>query len=284
MTATVLSREIVERPSQQYSSSIEHLARALLLGEFDWGASLAMYSAYFDESGTHQQSKVMVICGMVSTVEQWSHFTREWNDLLVEFEIVPPFHMKLYTPSVGQFSKWKGVETVRKEFLSRAVGIILRRVQYSVSVSLSLPDYDRVIAPDPKASRFFGSAYAMSIYQSLYLLDLWWGKYPGTPKIPCIFDRGHSNSSEVLRIVNKYSGDPRMEKKALSSVSFVSDDDHSPLQAADLVVWEIRKATVEGKVRRRSFERLLDIPHEWIHAGPEALTAVAAKLTDTMSG
>jgi hypothetical protein len=232
---------------------------------------MALFSAYFDESGTHQDSPVMVILGLIATNEQWKHLKREWDELLIQFELLPPFHMKEYAHSTGQFKAWKGAP-IRDRFLSRIVGIILRRVQYSVAVSLSMPDYNKVIAPNPKASLFFGSPYAMCIYQTLFLLDLWWKKLPHErDKIPCIFDSGHPKSSEVSRIVRKYSSHPNMEKKALESVSFVPDDDHPPLQAADLVAWELCKATREGRVRRRSFERLREVPHEWIHMGTEAL-------------
>ena len=63
-------------------SHIEHLARSLWLGRFDWSNRMAMYSAFFDESGHPDDGTYLVVAGCVADVEQWVHFEREWKDAL----------------------------------------------------------------------------------------------------------------------------------------------------------------------------------------------------------
>jgi hypothetical protein len=38
-----------------------------------------MFVAYFDESGTHGESKALVVSGYVASTDQWSKFDAEWK-------------------------------------------------------------------------------------------------------------------------------------------------------------------------------------------------------------
>ncbi len=50
-----------------------------------------MLVAYFDESGTHDQSKVVCIAGLVGTAIEWSRIERPWEENLRTTR-VPWFH------------------------------------------------------------------------------------------------------------------------------------------------------------------------------------------------
>jgi hypothetical protein len=41
-----------------------------------------MLQAYFDETGTHDQSELVAIVGLISTAEKWQAFDVEWRQLL----------------------------------------------------------------------------------------------------------------------------------------------------------------------------------------------------------
>jgi hypothetical protein len=43
---------------------------------------MAMYSAYFDESGHPDDSAYVVVAGAIADVDQWVHFEREWKEAL----------------------------------------------------------------------------------------------------------------------------------------------------------------------------------------------------------
>src|SRR5580658_8488112 len=64
-------------------SRIEHITRSIWLSRFSWDRRVAMYSAYFDESGHPDGGGVyMVVAGCVASVDQWAHLDREWGELL----------------------------------------------------------------------------------------------------------------------------------------------------------------------------------------------------------
>jgi hypothetical protein len=50
--------------------------------------------AYFDDSGTHTNSEVTVMGGLIGTVEQWERFERHWAAKLERpLEGEPPLKM-----------------------------------------------------------------------------------------------------------------------------------------------------------------------------------------------
>src|ERR1051326_105779 len=56
------------------------------------GFIMSMY-AYADESGTHGDSKVVIIAGWLSTYKKWLTFSRQWQHALNE-KHAPYLHMK----------------------------------------------------------------------------------------------------------------------------------------------------------------------------------------------
>jgi hypothetical protein len=55
--------------------------------------------AYFDDSGTHTNSEVTVMGGLIGTVEQWERFERHWAAKLERpLEGEPPLKMVHRTP------------------------------------------------------------------------------------------------------------------------------------------------------------------------------------------
>jgi hypothetical protein len=48
--------------------------------------------AYFDESGSHSESPILVVAGLISTAKQWRLLSREWNNTLAKYGL-DSFHM-----------------------------------------------------------------------------------------------------------------------------------------------------------------------------------------------
>lgn len=209
-------------------------------GEFS-GRPMAFFSAYFDESGTHDSSPVLSVCGAVAPVEQWERFNVEWRCCLAKFGLREPFHMKDYCHSRGQFEPWRNEHALRNELMRQLVGIFGRRIQRTFSANLVSSDYREIISADDFAKRYFGTPYAAAVYTCIHLMSGWAKEYGYVERIPCGFDRGHKNSSEVSRIVGRYLEDDRLQHHIIGSLVFDEDDNHPPLQAADMFAWEVQR-------------------------------------------
>ena len=58
-------------------SAVSEMARILLPRSCD--GALAMISAYFDDSGSHDDSRIIVYGGLIGTEDQWNSFLDKWE-------------------------------------------------------------------------------------------------------------------------------------------------------------------------------------------------------------
>src|SRR5690348_5454728 len=71
--------------------------------------------AYFDDSGTHAGSDVVVMGGLLGTVEQWERFEAAWSAKLARpLEGKPPlqkgFHLSACNARDGEFASYSDAE------------------------------------------------------------------------------------------------------------------------------------------------------------------------------
>jgi hypothetical protein len=99
-----------------------------------------MFTAYFDVSGSPDQSIVLCVAGFIAPVDQWIYFEKDWKYALNRFG-VQAMHMKDFAHSTGGFVSWKGDENRRRAFLSLLIATIKSRVHHSFSATLDLADY-----------------------------------------------------------------------------------------------------------------------------------------------
>lgn len=73
-----------------------------------------MLRAYFDDSGTHADSEVVAIGGLIGTVDQWNEFDRKWKALLAApLPSKPPlrmFHLSHCNAANGEFRGYSDAE------------------------------------------------------------------------------------------------------------------------------------------------------------------------------
>jgi len=119
-TAKILSSNSL--CSTQGYSRVEHIARSILLGRFDWSNLMAMYSAYFDESGAPDDGSYLVVSGAVSSTDQWLRFENEWTELLAPFG-TKVFHIVDFDKRNKPFQNL--TDTEANELFDNLVNVIL---------------------------------------------------------------------------------------------------------------------------------------------------------------
>jgi hypothetical protein len=140
-------------------ASMKDLARAML----PWPASnglLCMIAAYFDDSGTHPGSDVVLMAGVFGYPNQWDLFSELWaKKLAAPSPGKPPlsrFHMAQCQAAQGEFTGWSRTET---DFLVHELGtIILETGIYGFGAGIPRKAYDRLITGDHR--RATGNAEA----------------------------------------------------------------------------------------------------------------------------
>jgi hypothetical protein len=214
-----------------------------------------MLSAYFDESGTHQDSPVCVVAGLVASPKQWMRFTPAWQKILDDFDI-PEFHMKHFAHSVGPFRGWD--QDRRDKLMRRLIPLIQRVASYRVWTAIVMEDYRGVFEDDDHLFSLcaFGCASRLK----------WLARQRGDHfYIPYMFEHGGTGSSRAFQSFNNLLARGRADFYRMGPLSVGERRKSLPLQAADLHAYEVFKYFADQLSRsqrgvRKSYQELMRIP------------------------
>lgn len=273
MTASILStKHIPMVVSDEVHSAFVRLLQVLKPD------AVMMMEAYFDESGTHDGSPVMCVAGYLFTAENAFHFDREWGEALKEFGLTH-FHA----------ASWKEADALsraqRDDLMARLVGIIKRRIELGIAVSISETDFGRVDAPRWER----GGPYLLAALYVLGGVAAWIQKYSYTGKVSYFFESGHKHQGSANQAIDmlKTNGSAYL---GYHSHSFIGKRDARGLQAADLLAYEwqkeLRRINLDNpKLRpmRKSMERLLDRTHITQHFTAEELFLLSTEHSEVLA-
>lgn len=220
------------------------------------GALVVLAHVYFDESGTHDGSPVMTMAGYVMLSEQAQRFSRDWSKYLKKMNI--PFAHQ--TDCALGFGHYEGMSvdlrtTIQKELISH----IKRRTIIGVGVSVD-PNYfrDQMRGLDAAIS-----PYSFCMLGCLTAVRSWADRTDFQGKIAYFFEAGHEHSDEASALMNyiPVAEDGRASAYRYLSHTFIDKREAPPLQAADMLAWQLckyHKDKLNGKTSpRQDFKALV---------------------------
>jgi len=197
---------------------------------------MAMFAAYFDESGT-KDSKAIAVAGYISTVDQWKRFEGEWRDVLQEANI-PFFHMAKYESRWGHYKPWSDFK--RKMILEKLILAIRNRTRMPIGVAVSVADYEKVYGPSPLIN-----VYTFCALQCISLVGKWAERSGYQELIAYFLESGAGYNCELDALTSLISGsDARKREFRFGSLTTANKRDVLPLQAADVHAYETYKEMV----------------------------------------
>ncbi|HEY8795748.1 MAG TPA: DUF3800 domain-containing protein [Gemmatimonadaceae bacterium] len=102
--------------------------------------------AYFDESGTHAESLVCVVAGVVASAPDWKEFTRDWQRVM-ERARINTFHATDCANGGGDFKNCGPDE--RASLYNDVVQLLLTRGIRAVAVVVPTESYSKAFADSP---------------------------------------------------------------------------------------------------------------------------------------
>jgi Protein of unknown function (DUF3800) len=195
-----------------------------------------VYNAYMDESGTHDGSPVVAVAGYIASFEQWIRLEDEWTKTLKTFGVAT-FHMTDFEARQGPFTRWP--QERRERFLSRLINIIVDYTIVGFGCAVLREQYECCIPDDIKLALKHPYYYCLhSCLRTLLAFNDEIGPFP--PGIKFLFDRKPGREGMATQMY--YTLKDRVDLLGiLGDMAFGNKQEHIPLQASDLLLYEVAK-------------------------------------------
>jgi hypothetical protein len=172
--------------------SIQRRAEVRMIPVDRWNECLLMtlivqpHNAFFDEAGTHDQSDLVVVGGLLADYQAWANAELEWLKVLKHAGVSIPFH---FTDFMARQPPWDWPDSKRDDFMERLTTIIGDTIALGLSMGIFRTDY--TIIPEGLRADF-KDIYHCRTYFCLDALVKWKANFSGAPlptPIEFLFDR-----------------------------------------------------------------------------------------------
>lgn len=221
--------------------SIAEFARVVLpWDKLDGG--IAMLTAYFDDSGTHTSSDAVVVAGVIGNQYQWEAVSKAWAAKLKNpspgKSPLTKFHRVDCDNSTGEFSGWSRVAT---DFLVRELSdIVINSLIWCYGCAISRKDWDELIVGPNRDANGDAEGFAL---RACYLQSLQIARKLFAGEVAFVFDDRPHREAENRFLFDLFRGfgevPPGLPRPI--SLTFALASKMLPLQAADLVAWELNR-------------------------------------------
>jgi hypothetical protein len=197
---------------------------------------VVLLEAYFDES--QRSNGLMCVAGLAFSKNNGLKLIKELRAVFGQRYL----HMKELIPKQKQF---KGIsDPERDRFLKSAVSIVRNRLTYGVAITVNVHEYERVA---PKFIRGLRTPYPFLCHMAMTAMAERARLFEDSRPITYVFEDGHECQFEAQLMVGLMSTSPELrERYQYGGHAFVPKAQAPPLQAADLLAWEVAKFKVES--------------------------------------
>lgn len=191
-----------------------------------------MLWAYFDDSGTHPDSSVVVVGGLLGTERQWVHFEREWAKLLREplpgKERLSRFHLSACQSRRDDFYGYKSLESDYLIHLFNTV--ILDTGLVTIACAVNKTAWNELVIGEIATE--LGPAEGLCFVKCLEaLMSTIRLRKPGE-KVTLVFDQGIAD--RIMDLARLYFSQKETYPE-LAAIGFAKVADILPLQGADMI-------------------------------------------------
>jgi Protein of unknown function (DUF3800) len=194
--------------------------------------------AYFDESGTHQESKITALAGFVGTEATWTTLEPKWQAILDQFadKGVRWFHMSEALAQRGQFAH---LDKVRLNYIITQLGNILEASgAVPLFSAVVTDDWDVVVGGEADFLAQFPKPLDLCFANLVQHLARWTRERAGGEMVAPMFAYSPEYSARLADLGRVYGSMPYY-KSVLGPIAFDYPERVIPLQCADLLVHQI---------------------------------------------
>jgi len=248
----------VEDAKEQDYCAYRHYAGMLDRTGKEW--LLGMYEVYWDDSGTHLESPVAIAACYISTKRGWDTFVEAFDDIRWS-EGFDVFHMAdfaaYHDKAKKPFCDWDHIK--RKRVFRRIAEAINENKRVGMGISIPKEPFDRLVSKTPEWLRWrFGKYhYTFAVRSLMGKIKDWRLCYGITLPMQYVFD--NENRPDAREEIDLMWRDIQKREDWTKHYGIEREDGHSfqsradfkPLQAADILAWQMnnhmRNVILAGK-------------------------------------
>ena len=220
---------------------------------------VAILKAFIDDSGSGGDSPWFVLGGYVGTAEAWDKFDHHWRAVLDG----PPkleYFKASQAESLRPDGQWAGIsKNERNQRIDSLIKVIGNHALRSIYVRLKQQDYNEVIKPYvPDA---WDNAYYYLFIGSIAAFTSVEKHVGANQPIEFFFDRQNALEKPSNRLYSMVGN--QLFGNRVVDVHYEDEKLFLPLQAADLLAWQLRRRfSMTDEPKRPHFENALLCPPE----------------------
>jgi hypothetical protein len=208
---------------------------------------IAMFSAYFDDSGTDGNSDIAIAACYVSTKRGWDEFVEAWDRARWE-EGFEAFHMAHFVAKRDQghnpFCDWDNAK--KDHVYARLARIINENKRIGISVAIPKQLWDQ--SSEWIKQRYGREHYTFAVRMCMMHIREWRERSMISLPIRYVFDWEMNNTpkrNEITKLLDVIAAPHNAEVAQMLGVeprgySFEHKEEFKPLQAADILAWQMR--------------------------------------------
>jgi len=220
-----------------------------------------MIEAYFDESGTHDESEFMCVAGYIFEKEDADIISDKWQKMLTEYDL-PHFRMSSCAHGSDVFNKLDIKQRIAVE--TEAIELIKSYMSYGFVVSIEMSSVDHI----PKHG-LYNSPYTFLCWMALIGVKRWADENKYYGDLAYFFESGATHQGEANNLMTRILSEPELiEEYRYASHTFADKAKLEPLQCADLLSWQWfthLKKMQQKKPMRKDFYSLTEKVHFHAH-------------------
>lgn len=222
---------------------------------------VVVLQAYIDDSGLWSDP-VSALGGWYASAETWIEFSQDWQAMLDKSPGIPFFKLRELRAGKGAFSGLNATERKSREFDAMAIIAKHRLIHFTCMVSQSMfEDAKKRFRPPILCSLYHVLAYGTMIQLVDYLY------HKGIKdRVDFIFDeqiRQQRDIQDIWYLIKQYA-DPYHRRKLGATPVFEKDHKVLPIQAADLLIWFMRRQGIRHQEGKPLEPDPFHLPDGWI--------------------
>lgn len=235
------------------------------------GCSVAVLKAFIDDSGSDRGSAWYVLAGYIGTVEGWGQFDAEWMRVLHKDPHIQYFKSS-EAESLRPDGQWAGVSAdQRNAKIDALIDVIRLRARRAVCVRIRQTDYDNLVRGNVPSAWDSPYYFLLTIIAgAAIMIEILDGS---GDDIDFVIDKDQVHERGFELIVPRLFGMQSVSQK-LAGITRQDEKKIIPLQAADLLAWQIRRFLSSAEPRRKHFETCRSLekpPHTFILDRPKII-------------